>query len=281
MATTTNPQAYETKITPIKPTTRHTLAEEIVDLRIHLSEGISTMVHIVKYRKSVARPRLKIFPSQIGLLSWCQDHGVSDAINGGFSLHHTETLLGEHRVEGIEVPHTPFTTPWDSTRGSVHVSATGKLKIGPRDSFPRRPRGDLLQAGPLLVRNGRSVIIHGQDPEGIASSSEQFDDDWTLERFPRAAIGVSNKYIWTVATDGYVRPEHEANNAGLRLSELADIMVTLGANSALNLDGGSSATQVSDGRLINRPSAGARDNYATFPLGRPIPSAIIFEPVQA
>ena len=117
----------------------------------------------------------------------------------------------------------------------------------------------------------------GQDPEGIAASSDQFDDDWTQDRFPRAAIGVCDEFIYCLVTNGYVRPEFEHENAGLTLVELADIMVKLGAKDALNLDGGSSATLISSGNIVNITSGGVRDKYQVFPNGRPTASAIIFE----
>lgn len=211
----------------------------------------------------------------MGLVEWCQQYSVSDAINGGFTLHHTETLLGEHRINGKAVAHEPFSAPWDTIRGALHISTDGASVLAPRNQLPET--GDLLQTAPLLVQHGRSLMVLGRDPEGIAASSDQFDDDWTVDRFPRAAIGMNDEFIWTLATDGYVRPHLTRTNAGLSLIELADIFVTLGADSALNLDGGSSATLVSDGQLVNHPSGGRRDQYASFLLGRPIPSAIVFE----
>lgn len=257
---------------------RPSLAEEVLDFTIHLSGNVSTLVHIVKYRKDSIRPRLAVFDTQIGLVDWCNKHNVLDAINGGFTLHHTDVLLGEHRINGQIIEYEPFTAPWDTIRGTLYIPSTGNLSLAPRHHFPKSPSGDLLQAAPLLVQNNVTLMELGKDPEGIAASSDQLDDDWTVLRFPRAGIGVSDDYIWTVATDGYVRPEFAPTNAGLSLIEFADIFVKLGAESALNLDGGSSATQVSGGRLINHPSAGIRDGYTDFPLGRPIPSAIIFEP---
>jgi hypothetical protein len=255
------------------------LAEEVLDLIIHLPGGVSTPIHIVKYRKSKVRPRLAIFEIQKGLLAWCRENNISDAINGGFTLYHTETLLGEHRLQGQTYPHQSFTAPWDTIRGTLHVASDGKLSLAPRHHFPDNPEGDLLQAAPLLVHNGKSLIEPGIDPEGIAASSDQLDDDWTVERFPRAAIGTNKEFIWCIATDGYDRPERTSQNVGLSLIELAEIFVKIGATEALNLDGGSSATLVSESRLVNHPRAGHRDKYSYFHLGRPIPSAIVFEPL--
>ena len=52
-------------------------------------------------------------------------------------------------------------------------------------------------------------------------------------------------------------------------------MAALGAESALNLDGGGSTSLVSGGRLRNRP----RKDYETpEPGGRPVSTALLFLP---
>jgi exopolysaccharide biosynthesis protein len=51
-----------------------------------------------------------------------------------------------------------------------------------------------------------------------------------------------------VAADG-----RASQDAGLTLWELADLLVDLGARSALNLDGGSAGVVIADGRRLNTP----------------------------
>ena len=55
-------------------------------------------------------------------------------------------------------------------------------------------------------------------------------------------------------------------NTGMTLREMAELMVQLGAHDAMNLDGGSSATMVVGGRVVNDPSDG---------FERPIASALL------
>jgi exopolysaccharide biosynthesis protein len=52
-------------------------------------------------------------------------------------------------------------------------------------------------------------------------------------------------------------------------------MAVLGADTALNLDGGGSASLVSGGRLRNRPRAGWN---TPEPGGRPVSTALAFVP---
>ena len=65
------------------------------------------------------------------------------------------------------------------------------------------------------------------------------------------------------------------DEAGLTLEELADVLLDLGARSALNLDGGGSASLVCHGQLVNRP----REDHGYDLLdGRPIATALVLGP---
>ena len=178
----------------------------------------------------------------------------------------------------------PFEEPWDACRSCLSVIG-GEVEIAPRGVLPNRARGDLLQAGPLLVANGRPVIgaagrdpgdAHdpgdargARDPQGFAAGAEQFDCNITEGRHPRAALGIARDRYLAVVCDG-----RSIRDAGLSLGELAQVMAGLGAESALNLCGGASASLVSGGALHNRP----RDPAGISLLGgRPVASAIVFE----
>ncbi len=129
------------------------------------------------------------------------------------------------------------------------VDATARC--GSSSARPRPPgrRGDLLQAGPLLVADGAVVFDPGADREGFSAGGGQFDSDITDGRHPRAALGVSEDSLVAVACDG----RRSGVDGGLSMLELAEVMVELGAESAINLDGGGSTTLVHRGHLLNRP----------------------------
>ena len=112
------------------------------------------------------------------------------------------------------------------------------------------------------------MVHDGIDPEGFSAGSEQFDSDITEGRHPRAALGVKDGIALSLTCDG----RHESD-AGLTLGELAQLMAALGADHAINLDGGGSATQVCAGRMVNRP----REIEGTdIPGGRPVYTALAF-----
>lgn len=215
-------------------------------LRLELDDGRETTVHVARW--SLARTRVKIhrLPAQQRLADWCAATGVADALVGGFYTRPDGLPLGELRLDGKAAPHVPFAAPWHRTRASLHVN--GRVRIDWRDALPAEAAGDLLQAGPLLVRRGQVAYRDGIDTEGFSVAAHQFDSDITAQRHPRAALGISRSALIAVAADGRCHDE-----AGLTIGELAQTMRDLGARSALNLDGGGSASLVCDGHLRNRP----------------------------
>lgn len=234
---------------------------------ISLADGSTTMVHVVRYDLKQFCPRVVSFERATYLIEWCQAHGVKEAMNGGFFHRRLGKALGELWTGGRPMPYEPFTKPWAAVRGTLQVDSNDQPTLNSRVNVSKIPTGDLLQAGPMLVFNGVSQIVNDKESEGISLAAHQLDDDITVGRFPRAAIALSESSIWSIVCDG-----SSAARTGLSLSELADLAISLGADSALNLDGGGSATQISGGKLRNHPF-GEGQFYSN---GRPIHSAIIF-----
>jgi hypothetical protein len=201
------------------------------------------------------------------LLTWAARGRVEHALVGGFFSTTTGEALGELRSAGIRHFSVPFTAPWDEVRSCVHVEG-GQVRIARRPELPANPRGDLLQAGPLLVSGGVPTMEDGADPEGFAAATEQFDSDITAGRHPRAALGLRDGILLAVVCDG-----RAADDGGLTLAELADLMASLGASEAINLDGGGSASLVCAGQLVNCP----REQDGTeIRDGRPVVTALAF-----
>lgn len=97
---------------------------------------------------------------------------------------------------------------------------------------------NVLAFGPALVEDG-SVSVTEDEEVGKAMASN-----------PRTAIGIidENHYVFVVA-DG-----RTSNNEGLSLYELAEVMESLGVQTAYNLDGGGSSTMYFNGQIINKPT---------------------------
>lgn len=151
------------------------------------------------------------------------------------------------------------------------IDLDGTVQLVERSAAPAQPPGDLLQAGPLLVAGGQVVFDADADREGFSAGSGQFDSDITEGRYPRAALGISSDSLIAVACDG----RRSNVDGGLSMPELAEVMVGLGAETAINLDGGGSTTLVHRGHLLNRPYS-TQDQPA--PASRRVVSALTFEP---
>jgi Phosphodiester glycosidase len=236
-------------------------------LRARLRSGEETTVYLVRHPLADTRVRVMCFAQPSRLDVWCATHHRPEAIVGGFFLRDPSRPLGEVRVGGEPVQHEPVAAPWATERACLH--ADGSLRLARRAELADAPEGDLVQAGPLLVAGGRS-LIDGSDPEGFSAGAAQFDSDITVGRYPRCALGVSETELLAVCCDG----RRSGVDGGLDLGELARLMISFGARDAINLDGGGSATLVHRGHLLNRPYSN-QDQPA--PESRPVVTALLFE----
>jgi hypothetical protein len=243
-------------------------------MRLRLEDGATTTAYVARYPLATTSLRVQRLPALARLETWCAEHGVGEALVGGFYVRGTALSrgspptglpLGELWLDGVLQNSVPFTHPWGERRACLSV-VKGEVLIARRHELPASPAGDLLQAGPLLVREGRAVT---GDEEGFSAAAEQFDSDITDGRHPRAALGHDGEGLIALACDGRADDE-----AGLTLAELASTMVALGAREALNLDGGGSTSLVCGGRLRNNPRE-AHD--VPVPGGRAIATAVMFQ----
>lgn len=105
-----------------------------------------------------------------------------------------------------------------------------------------------LSFGPAIVQDGQAVagIDEVEIDTNVGNHSIQGEQ-------PRTAVGVIDEnHLVFVVVDGRA----EGYSRGVTMTELADIMVSLGATTAYNLDGGGSSEMWFDGEVVNRPSNG-------------------------
>lgn len=101
---------------------------------------------------------------------------------------------------------------------------------------------EALGGNPVLVKDGE---IAWGNLRGIHSL--------LFQRHPRTGVGLrKDGKILLVTVDGR-RPRY---SKGMTMTGFAKLMHSLGAEWALNLDGGGSTTMVVRGRVVNRPSDG-------------------------
>ena len=102
-----------------------------------------------------------------------------------------------------------------------------------------------LSFGPALLQDGQ--VISGIDNLEIDTN---FGNHSIQGKQPRTAIGIidDNHFVFVVV-DGRSR-----TSSGVTMSGLAEIMQSLGAKTAYNLDGGGSSTLYFNGQVINKPT---------------------------
>lgn len=120
---------------------------------------------------------------------------------------------------------------------------------GSADWEGRLPGEDVMITGPLLIYQGKQVKL---------DTTPMY-----VLRHPRSAIAIKGKRLWLITVDG-----RNQRAAGMTLFELAAFLKWMGADEAINLDGGGSTalwikTEPEPG-IVNYPS----DNKKMEPVGK-------------
>lgn len=123
--------------------------------------------------------------------------------------------------------------------GNFRIITEGETSA---DTLVREGAWQVLTFGPALVKDGQ-VTVSSSDEVGRAMTSN-----------PRTAIGqISEGHYLLVVSDGRTK-----ESTGLSLRQLAELMQSLSAQIAYNLDGGGSSTMVFQGRVVNSPTTNGR-----------------------
>jgi hypothetical protein len=157
-----------------------------------------------------------------------QEFGAQVAINGdGFSPWWSHTIADYYPHEG------------DPVRPRGNAASRGRIYWKGPESFPtlyissRNRLSFDAPAKPFNAISGEEMLVMGAEPvEGL--------DDADLH--PRSAVGYSRngRYLFLVVVDG----RQPLYSEGVTLLGLAKLMISLGAQYAMNLDGGGSSTMV-------------------------------------
>lgn len=102
-----------------------------------------------------------------------------------------------------------------------------------------------------LIGGGPRLLINGAKPPTFVGF-EGFSSDFVNTRHPRTAVGFNqdSTKVFFVVVDG-----RQSNlSVGMTLDELANLMLSIGAYNAVNLDGGGSSTMVIHNQVVNSPS---------------------------
>ena len=217
------------------------------------------------------RVRVVHFPRRSGSTSWCRRDGVERGDR--------RRLLRARPVPrrsascgstGAPSRHEPVAEPYAARRACVVSDGDGRAPRRARRrarAAARRPRPGRPAAG----RRRRARLRRRRRPRGLLAPAPGSSTPTSPTAATRARrSGSPPTTLIAVACDG----RRSGVDAGLSMLELAEVMIELGAESAINLDGGGSTTLVHRGHLLNRPYS-TQDQPA--PESRRIVSALAFE----
>ena len=172
----------------------------------------------------------------------CESLGAIAGLNGGGFSDQEGTGNGGY-AEGIVMKDGEII--WNSTPGKTHsvigITYEGKLVLKKMTESEIRESDlrDCIEFTPFLIVNGVATKVG------------------TTGVHPRSAIGqtADGKFLF-LCVEG-----RSSRSAGVTQKDVIDIMLEYGAVNCANLDGGSSATLIHEGKLINETSSSADMRY--------------------
>lgn len=239
--------------------------------RYHFCEGslFSSAQHLFVLEIPAASQRRLAFVhdttlTEVSVLA--ERRGAFAAVNGSFFDMELGNPVCYLRIDGQQVgENTPAKT--DSINRKYYQYATMSLRQGrPALTVPdsnrlweeRMPDSNIMTAGPMLINKGKMV-------------AQRDDRTFVTHRHNRTALGIRpDGTTLLVVADGRFKEHAE----GLSLPELERIMLWLGCNDAINLDGGGSSTMyIRDAEgVVNYPSDNRRHDHEGQ---RPVSNAIL------
>jgi exopolysaccharide biosynthesis protein len=194
-------------------------------------------IDVRKYRKKI---RIAADPAQLKKTAqFAEENQAVVAINGGFF-----DMKNGGSIDYVKVGGKTINTTQKETDRADAVLMLSKKSIGiqPHSAIDYQSSDfpDILLSGPLLVQDGRDIAL----------ANNPFNDN----RHPRSAVALTaDKKLILIVVDG-----RNSLAQGMRLDELAKILRWLGAQDAMNLDGGGSSTLFVKGstknNIVNHPS---------------------------
>jgi len=218
----------------------------------------------------------------------------NDTLNSTFKIEKQERLL---TISGNTIVE-------DKTKGEVWVPRTGilvRLAGNDRKALHQKTTGQkvifeveglmdskhAIQCGPLLVENGEVVDLKQEllDEKfslrnGFRLPPSKFPIDTDITRAARLAIGITkdNKFIAVIVEgrSSRVQKNNKFRDGGMTLLELAQLMVSLEVEIAMNFDGGGSVQGFLNGggSLVQ---SGERFFSFKAQFDRPVPYGLLLE----
>jgi hypothetical protein len=224
-----------------------------------IKHGVATIANAPMKAKVVQEPWMKIthynsptiFDGQIGIYDYRWGLTAGYRVVDDQREHVRQVVIRKNVV----VSNKPTLTYGEQIRGLVLIGrGTGADALGALEKGERARVTWSLRGNPEVGISGNKVLL-------LRGVRRVVDD---LEMHPRTAIGIDRDtgQVLMLVVDG-----RQSFSRGYTMVELANLMAALGADDALNLDGGGSSTLLAldpEGRIgvRNSPSDGVERKVA-------------------
>lgn len=185
--------------------------------------------------------------------------GFADRVAAQVAINGDAFAISGYRPRGLAIGDS---TAWTNTADTTDLPLLHLRRVGERTVAAILPpevtvAPDDLPAGTQGAVSGRPLLVRA----GAVENDPDCDDPVTIacQYAPRSAVALSadGNTMWLATVDGW-----QSGSIGLTAPQLAEFLRARGAYMAMALDGGSSATMVLSGNVINTPSDGIERNVA-------------------
>ena len=242
-------------------------------MRDHVPDKLFSSFTAHTYRVADPLHHLSVFPPPEGCSTYSTPGETADfvggcdvATNGGFFIpagrNASLGCVGHIISNGHVVQRSSRQNVFFGIE-KVHGAFQYAVGYASPDEVNRRHWLQLVSGVVWLVKDGVSFVTESLKYEDFSAETSGSGETFASLIAPRLAVGFDRSMaLVIVAVDG-----SEPDWQGLSLYDFAKVLISLGVQNAVNLDGGGSVSVFEDGDLVNVPSD-LCPNSSTFPRFR-------------
>lgn len=216
------------------------------------SQSSDKMIHIVEYGSNQYESYIGVTPSKkYTVENFGNKMDALVAINGGYHGFNSPDQRGPITKLQIDdqvvVPYNNLTILAQNGLGQQHVDSILSIDaMHHQVSIGSTEESSYIYSGPLLLQNGIKTNV---------------DNKWGNARNPRTVVCTRGNKVLFIVVDG-----RRQDVKGMTLSETQSLLLDVGCENAINMDGGGSTTMYIKGYgVVNTPrSSDGKGNYTTI-----------------
>lgn len=180
-----------------------------------------------------------------------ENYGVIGGINGGYfaGAKPIGILRRQGHTDNAKFWPQRSAFGWNEKGETIFIDGKEVASISSDSRFDKYT--EMLQAGPLLLKNGE-----------YADNTENIRENVLNMRHPRTIVGTDGKRVMWAVIDG----RDDMHSVGATIEETRKVCKWLGMTTALNLDGGGSSSLWWRGNTFSLPS-NSNDVERPIPYG--------------